>query len=138
MFHVVELAGALPEEMTFGQGERVRNITDVNVEQTVAVHVAEIHAHAFEGILAEHARFGVGESAAAFEHGKFQMAGRGFIVQQPVGSEIVRQINFRHLVAVQIRHTDGQRPAVLDFGTDNVGHLAEMHRRIFPRSRAVP
>ena len=55
VFHVVEFAGALPEKMTFAQGESVRDVADVNVENPVAVHVAEVAAHAFEGILPEHA-----------------------------------------------------------------------------------
>ena len=66
------------------------------------------------------------------------MAGRGFVVQQSVRAEIVREINFRQLVAVQVRHADGQRPAVIDFRADDVGHLDEMHRRMFARRRAGP
>ena len=42
------------------------DVADVNIQQPVAVDVTEITAHAFEGILAEHARFRVGETAAAF------------------------------------------------------------------------
>ena len=138
VFHVLELAGALPEKMTFAQGESVRDVADVNVEQPVAVDVAEVAAHALEGILAEHARLGIGETAPAFQHGEFQVAGRGFVVQQPVGAEIVREINFRQLVAVQVRRADGQRPAVIHFRADDVGHLEEMHGGMFARGRALP
>ena len=138
VFHVVEFAGALPEKMTFAQGEFVRDVADVNIENPIAVDVAEVTAHALEGILAEHARFRIGETAAAFEHGEFQVAGRGFVVEQPVGAEIVREINFRQLVAVQIRHADGQRPAVIHFRADHIGHLDEMHGWIFARGRALP
>src|ERR1019366_407893 len=47
VFHVVKLAGALPEKMTFGERELVRDVADVNVENPVAVDVTKVTAHAF-------------------------------------------------------------------------------------------
>ena len=70
-FHVVKFAGAFPKKMAFAQGEPVRDVADVNIENPVAIDVAEVTAHAFEGILAEHARFRVSEPPAAFEHAEF-------------------------------------------------------------------
>src|SRR5687767_1037784 len=54
--HLLQFAGAQPQEVAFGESELCGDVAHENVEQTVAVHVAEIHAHALERIAAKHAR----------------------------------------------------------------------------------
>src|SRR5207249_4524120 len=48
VFHLVEIARALPEEMALAQAELGGDVADVNVENSVTVDVTEVTAHAFE------------------------------------------------------------------------------------------
>ena len=53
--HFADLAGAQPEKVAFGEAEFRGDIAHVDIQQAVAIHIAEIHAHAFEGIVSQHA-----------------------------------------------------------------------------------
>ena len=90
--HVFGPAGADPHEMALFQGVFGRDVADVDVEHAVAIEVGEIDAHALERIVAEHFALGHRHGALAIEDREARLAGLAAIVEQPVGAEIVAEI----------------------------------------------
>src|SRR5207253_9577335 len=110
VLHPRKVAGASPNEMTLGQPKLRRDVAYVNIQQSISLDVAEITTHPLEGILSQHARFRGMQIALTMERYKFQMAGLGTIVKQSVRAKIVREINLRQKIAVQIRSPHGHGP----------------------------
>ena len=48
LLHLLCCTCVQPEEVTFREAELCRDVTDVNVQVTVAVDIAEIDSHSFK------------------------------------------------------------------------------------------
>src|SRR4051812_47007260 len=64
---------------------------------TVANDIAEINAHAFEGVLTQDLGSGCGEIPPTLDNFEVRMAGRRSIEQQPVRPKVVCDVEFREV-----------------------------------------
>jgi len=62
--------------MALSQTKAGGDVADINVQEAVPVHVAEIAPHALKRIAAQHARLRIGEPPVAFQDSKFKLARR--------------------------------------------------------------
>src|SRR6185369_16035699 len=104
--------------MALGQSKPRCNIADINVENAVAIDIAEIHAHPLERIVPEHAGFRIGEVPAALQHGELEMSRSGEVVQQAIRPKVVAKIDFGQLITVKIGRANSQGPAVFNRGIE--------------------
>src|SRR5207244_9532569 len=78
--HAGRLAVVDPGEVALLERVLARDVADEEVEPPVAVQVAEVGAHAFEGVVAEHLRARRRQPAGAGDDAEPDVAGRGAVV----------------------------------------------------------
>ena len=138
VFHLLDASRALPQKVTFGQAKFGGDVAHIDVRDAVPIDVPKIHAHPFERVEAQHARLGIGKPAAAFQDREFQMARCRAIVQQPVGPEVVAEVNLGQQISIEILGADGQRPPMFDRLIKNAVYFAKLRFRLCPLRSARP
>src|SRR2546423_12732465 len=66
------------------------------------------------------------------------MAGGGAVVQEAIGTKVVREIYFRKHIAIEIGDADGEGPAAGDFFAKNIFDLGIIRRRLFAAATTLP
>ena len=111
--HPRRLARAQEGEMALLQGELGGDVADEDVEDAVAVQVAEVDPHALERVAADHLGVGRGQRLLPLQQGEPELAGPRPVVQQPVGAEVVGEVDLGQEVAVEVGGPDRQGPTVV-------------------------
>ena len=82
----------------------------------VAVEVAEVDAHALEGVLADHLGARAGEAPLPLQRGEADVAGGRAVVEQAIGAEVIGEVQLRQQVAIEVGRTERERPAAAHVG----------------------
>src|SRR6202035_5386894 len=86
--HRRRIAGADEREVALLERELVGDVADEDVQEAVAVEVAEVDPHALERVVPDHLRARRGERLAPFEAGELESPRTRTVVQQAVRSEV--------------------------------------------------
>ena len=131
--HALGLAGREPDEVALLERPVLGDVADVHVEMAVAVEVAEVDAHALEGVAAQHLGGRGGEALRAGQHGEARPAGRGAVVEQAVVAEVVAEVDLRQQIAVEVGGAHRERPGGGGLRIERLRDLAELDGRPAPR-----
>ena len=104
------MARALKHEVALQQRILRGDVAHEDIRPAVSVQIRKIHAHAFEGIVAQHFRTGHRQGPFAVQQFETEMTRSGAVVEQPVGTEVIGKIDLGQQIAIQIGGPDGQRP----------------------------
>src|SRR6185503_18183473 len=92
---------------SFGLGD----VADVNVGNAVIIQVSEIHPHAFERVASKHVGFRRREASLAFQQSKPNLSGCRSIPKKTIWSKVMRDIQFRQQVAIEITGANCKAPS---------------------------
>ena len=114
-----------PGEVALLERVLARDVADEGVQPAVAVQVAEVDSHPLEGVVPQHLRGGREEAATAGREPEPDVPRRRLVVEQPVGAEVVREVELRPEIAVEVGGPDRERPAVGDPPRERSARLHE-------------
>ncbi len=98
--------------MALLQGKLGGDVAHEDVEDPVAVQVAEVDPHPLEGVAADDLGIGRGQGLLTFQQGEAELTRPGPVVEQPVGPEVVGEVELGQEVAIEISRPDPQGPTV--------------------------
>ena len=99
-------------EMALLEREFGGDVAHEDVEHSVAIQVAEVDPHALERVAPDDLGIGRRQRLLPFQQGEAELAGPGPVVEQPVGAEVVGEVDLGQEVAVEVGGADRQGPTV--------------------------